>query len=154
MNAGKFGIIVCTSCNMARAVDLNNKTTRCSHCGKRLKISKLKIYYRTDSRDEITWAVGRLNAKISGSELLVSEDTESGVYGRIVKEYKTCSNERDRLLTIARILTEEFGSFGKKELMELDDKLDLGDLEELMKDLRRLEEIYEPEDERFVMVDL
>ncbi len=154
MSSGRYGIVVCTSCGFARAVDLRNKTTGCSHCKKILKLSKMRIYYRTDSMGELSWAVGRMNAKLSNSELPIFEEKASDIYGRIVTEIKSASTRRDRLLVVASMLTAEFGSFGEEELTLLSERVNLGEIGELKDEFRKLDEIYEPQEGRFIMVDI
>ncbi len=153
MSGKRYGIVVCPSCGFARAVDLRNKTTGCSHCDKRLKLSKMRIYYHTDSMSELSWAVGRMNAALSNSKIPSKEKKESDIYSRIVKEIKSDGTRHDRLLIVASILTHEFGSFGEKELKMLSERVDLGEIDELMDEFRKLKEIYEPREGKFVMVD-
>ncbi len=154
MSGGRYGVIVCTKCGLARAVDLRTKTTECSHCGKRLKIEKMKIYYRTDSRSEISWAVGRLNARMDDSELPKREEKDSDIYGDIVEEVKKGGDRRERLVIIASMLTKEYGAFGEEELLELIKRVDIGELDELIEGFRSLDEVYEPQPGKFVIVDL
>ncbi|MFO8109312.1 MAG: hypothetical protein R6U17_02145 [Thermoplasmata archaeon] len=152
MSGERYGIVVCTSCGFARAVDLRNKTTGCSHCKKRLDLSRMRIYYKTNSTSELSWAVGRMNAKLNKSEIPVQEEKESDIYGRIVKRLKEGSNRKERLIIMASMLTSEFGSFGREEMMMLNERTDLGDIDEVMEHLRKLDEIYEPREEKFIMV--
>ncbi|MEF8848957.1 MAG: DUF1922 domain-containing protein [Candidatus Thermoplasmatota archaeon] len=62
----KFGIIVCPKCRRAKAIKLTCKTTRCPFCNHTIKISKRKIFHKTDSRKEIQNAIGLVNADIDG----------------------------------------------------------------------------------------
>ena len=59
----KFGVIVCPKCKKVKGVDLTCKTTKCLQCGKVLTIDKLKIFYKTDSQQELQQVIGLLNAK-------------------------------------------------------------------------------------------
>ncbi len=152
MKTERYGIVVCTKCGLARAVDLKNKTTGCSHCGKRLTLSKMRLYYKTNSMSELTWAVGRMNARSAGSEIPEEQERETDTYGKIAKEVKEGGTRRERLLIMATMLTREFGSFGTEELERIKDVTDLGEPGEMVDDLRKLREIYEPEEGRFVMV--
>ena len=63
----KFGIIVCPNCRNPKAVDLSVKKTRCFRCNTNLNLKKLKILYKSNSREEITNAIGLLNADLDGN---------------------------------------------------------------------------------------
>ena len=63
----KFGIIVCPICKKAKAVDLSIKTTKCFGCNKVLILRKLKILYKCNSNQEITQALGLINAEMDGN---------------------------------------------------------------------------------------
>ena len=62
----RFGVIVCPKCKKVKGVDLSCKTTRCPRCSKILTIDKLKIFYKTNSQQELQQAIGQLNAKFDG----------------------------------------------------------------------------------------
>ena len=62
----KFGVIVCSKCKKVKGVDLVSKTTKCHRCGKILTINKLKIFYKTDSQEDLQKAIGIMNAKLDG----------------------------------------------------------------------------------------
>jgi len=62
----RFGVIVCPKCKKVKGVDLSSKTTKCSQCGKILRLDKLKIYYETDSRVKLQQAIGLKNAELAG----------------------------------------------------------------------------------------
>ena len=59
----RYGVIVCPQCNQVKGVDLNSRTTRCFHCGKTLQMKKLKIFYETESQEQLQKAIGFFNAK-------------------------------------------------------------------------------------------
>ena len=60
----RYGVIVCPRCKRARGILLTNKTTTCSHCGKKFKTQGLKVYYKTDSVKELAAAVGGINESL------------------------------------------------------------------------------------------
>ena len=57
----KFGVIVCPQCKQVKGVDLFSKTTKCIRCGKTLQMKKLKIFYETESQEELHETVGLMN---------------------------------------------------------------------------------------------
>lgn len=156
MSGKKFGVIVCTQCGRAKAVDLNVKRTECPYCGKGLKVSELKIYYEADSYREASWAVGRINSKMKG----VDEEIEEGKkdssdldsYTLALKESSSANNERDKLTIVAQVLTSKLGQFGKDEITHLSERSDLGSVEELIEKFRKLDGVFEPENETFKAV--
>jgi len=42
------------------------KTTKCPRCGKVLRLENLKIFYKTDSQEELQQAIGLMNADLDG----------------------------------------------------------------------------------------
>ena len=62
----KFGVIVCPNCKKVKGVDLSCKTTKCPRCGKVLRLENLKIFYKTDSQEELQQAIGLMNADLDG----------------------------------------------------------------------------------------
>ena len=63
----KFGIIVCPNCRKVKAVNLSVKKTKCFNCNKTLDLKKTVIIYKSNSRQEITNAIGLLNAELDGN---------------------------------------------------------------------------------------
>jgi len=62
----KFGVIVCPNCKKVKCVELSCKTTKCPRCGKVLRLENLKIFYKTDSQEELQQAIGLMNADLDG----------------------------------------------------------------------------------------
>ena len=62
----KFGVIVCPNCKKVKGVELSCKTTKCPRCGKVLCLENLKIFYKTDSQEELQRAIGLMNADLDG----------------------------------------------------------------------------------------
>jgi Zn ribbon nucleic-acid-binding protein len=60
----RFGVIVCPQCNQVKGMDLSTKTTKCIRCGKTFQMKKLKIFYETESQEQLRKAIGLLNAKL------------------------------------------------------------------------------------------
>ncbi len=144
---GKYGVIVCPDCETARVVDLNDKTSRCYRCGKRLILKKMKIYYRTSSSKEARWAVGRLNAEISGGDLpcMRERDESDDPHIKAAKKATIAENERERLEIICRVLGEEIGSFRSEDVKSVLHHMGR-EIEDLETKLKRLEDIYEREE--------
>ena len=57
----KYGVIVCSKCKSVKGVLLSNKTTKCIRCGKNIKIDKVKIFYKTNSPEELRNYIGIVN---------------------------------------------------------------------------------------------
>lgn len=59
-----FGVVVCSRCGKARAVDLNRKTVLCE-CNAKVNIREAKPYFKSDSQIEVAEAVRQFNARLS-----------------------------------------------------------------------------------------
>jgi hypothetical protein len=59
----RFGVIMCPQCHKLKGVDLSSKTTKCIRCGKTLQMKKLKIFYDTESQEQLRKVIGLLNAE-------------------------------------------------------------------------------------------
>lgn len=151
----KFGVIVCSGCHTAKTVDFTqgNETTECHRCGERLDMDRVKIHYRTDSREEASWAVGQLNAKMNDGTLPDKEedDEDKDPHTKASKKAEVASNEKERLLIICRTLGEEMGEFEIEDVKKVYRKKDRerGGIE---KKIKKLEEIYEPKEGVFRVV--
>jgi len=62
----KFGVIVCPNCKKVKGVELSCKTTKCTRCGKVLRLENLKIFYKTNSQEKLQQAIGLVNADLDG----------------------------------------------------------------------------------------
>ncbi|MFP4000768.1 MAG: DUF5817 domain-containing protein [Thermoplasmata archaeon] len=150
---GKYGIIVCSNCRTPKTVLLKDETTKCHQCGERLDIGRMKLHYKTGSREEASWAIGRLNAKMSGEELPEKEEKEAkSPHGKASEKAEIADDERERLNIIGRVLTEEVGSFELEDLEKVYELLGKGDIDDLKEKIKRSEEIYEPEEGVFKAV--
>ncbi len=150
----KYGVIVCSSCRTAKIVDLNDETSECHKCGERLTLKKMKIHYRTDSRKEASWVIGRLNAKMRGGELPEQEENEeeNDPYLKASEKAEVASDEKERLQIISSILSEELESFEISDVEEVYELLGREDVEDVEKKLKRLDEVYEPKEGVFSRV--
>lgn len=149
MSRERYGIIVCPDCQNARSVDLTTKTTKCNYCGNTMKIKKMNIYYQTNSQKEAVWAVQRLNEKLRGKEIPKEEKRSSDPYYKAIKKSTKGKNQKEKLLIIARVLTKNLGQFDRKDLEKIAEKGDLGDVDDIIVNIRKIDDIYEPETEVF-----
>jgi hypothetical protein len=62
----KFGVVLCPNCKKAKGIELSLKTTKCHRCGKVLRLENLKIFYKTDSQEELQQTIGLINADLDG----------------------------------------------------------------------------------------
>ncbi len=154
MNKGRYGVIVCTKCRNAKGVDLISKNTRCTRCGKQLSLNKLNVYFRSDSQTEIANKVGELNARLRNVDLPVEYVSKPDPHTLAVKESSSGSNEKERLLILARVLTRELGSFDRSDLHRIIEIKGTGDIDEMVELLRKLEDVYEPKRDVFKSLDL
>jgi len=60
----RFGVIVCPECKQVKGIELSSKTTKCIRCGKTLPLKKVKIFYETDSQEQLRQAIGLVNVKL------------------------------------------------------------------------------------------
>ncbi len=150
----KYGVVVCSDCRTAKIVEIKDETSECHQCGKRLDLDKMKTHYKTDSRKEASWVIGRLNANMRGGELpeQEEEEEEKDPYLKASKKAGVASDEKERLRIVSRILDEEKDGFEISDVEEVYDLLGKEDVEDLERKLKRLEEIYEPEEGVFKSV--
>jgi hypothetical protein len=60
----RYGVIVCPKCKKVKAVDLNNKSTKCFFCKKQIMLNKVKILFKSNRQEEIRTAIGQINAEL------------------------------------------------------------------------------------------
>ncbi len=149
----RYGVVVCPDCLTAKAVDLGDRTSKCHKCGKKLKLEKMKMYYRTDSQEEARWAIGRLNAEIREGELPEEEEEESDdPHVKASKKADIADDERERLMVICRALDEDMDQFTTEDIEEVYSLLDRETPKDVEKKLKSLKEIYEPREGVFRVV--
>lgn len=59
-----YGVVVCSRCERARAVNLSQKTSTCE-CGSRIDVKRSKVYYESGSQRDVAEAVRRLSTRIA-----------------------------------------------------------------------------------------
>ena len=146
-----YGVVVCSRCRKARAVDLRSKTARCQ-CGNQINLKEARKFFESSDQREVASAVGRLNAEIGGGieewEKLAgdaSKEEVSDVYSRIVSDASDATEVQERMEIVARGLTNAFGSFTKNEMEKVLRMLGMRDVEDCVQTLLRENIIYEPE---------
>ena len=74
-----YVVIVCSRCRLARGAPETAKTATCPRCGRKLRVPKLRKYYRSESLDQLREAIGQLNARLKGGLDVYLEDLCSSV---------------------------------------------------------------------------
>ena len=62
----KFGVVLCPRCMRFFGIELAWKSASCKRCGARVDLSKAKVFFKTDSREDLSDAIGSLNADRDG----------------------------------------------------------------------------------------
>ena len=62
-----YAAVVCPRCRKGFAVDLENRTSSCPHCGRQVRTRRMKTHFTSTSSSETALAVAELNRK--GREL-------------------------------------------------------------------------------------
>jgi len=146
-----YGVVVCSRCRKARAVDLRTKTARCQ-CGNTLKLKETKKFFESSDQREVASAVARMNAELEGGteewEKMTDDSSKPDVddpYAKIVADASSTTNNQERLEIVAKGLTVAFGSFSHLELGKVMRMLGTKDVEDCVQALLRENIIYEPE---------
>jgi len=64
MHEAVWGVVVCPYCEMARAVNISQKTTTCSRCETTFELRKREIMYKTSDARKVGAAVAELNRQL------------------------------------------------------------------------------------------
>ncbi|MFQ6128187.1 MAG: hypothetical protein ACE5QW_04725 [Thermoplasmata archaeon] len=133
-----YGVIVCSYCRKARAVNLTQKTSTCE-CGSRIAIYQRKVFFRSHSQREAAQAVRRMNELLAGAPASDQEDI------RVTPERK-----EDLESSLFSFFTGEERSRG--ELKTLLKKLGVEDPDRMIEELLRSGMIFEPRRDHFRLV--
>jgi len=81
MNTGamSYVVIACPRCRLARGAAETARTASCPSCGRKLLLSELRKYYRSESLDQLREAIGQLNARLKGGLDVYLEDLYASV---------------------------------------------------------------------------
>ncbi|MCK4367493.1 MAG: DUF1922 domain-containing protein [Thermoplasmata archaeon] len=133
-----YGVVVCSRCERARAVNLSQKTSTCE-CGSKIPIQRSKTYFKSDSQREAAEAVRQMNARLSGAPApgfegdvrapQRKEDLESALSGLFGNEVRT-----------------------RRQLRALLAKLGVGDSDRVIDELLATGVLFEPEKNHFRLV--
>jgi uncharacterized protein with GYD domain len=134
-----FGVIVCPRCNRVCGVDLGTKSKRCPACGHRIEVSKAKVYFKTDSQEELAEAVRRLADEIA-------PPLDKGLGSKEKREAPTARSKLDevglRMVTV--MLTRRHGEFDIDDLAEEMGDVKREQLESIVRKMLSAGLIYEP----------
>jgi len=113
-----FGVIICPKCHKARGVKLPSKTALCVHCGHSIDVLKARVYFRTESEEELARGVQKMTERLATN----IEDYPAERKRRARKDGGAGAVRarltQDSLRVAARKLTEEKGDFGVGDLRE------------------------------------
>jgi hypothetical protein len=145
-----FGAIVCPKCNTARGIRIPTKTARCVKCGHSIDVMKAKVYFETDSQEELADAVRALAEKLAVDIEEPPANKKRRRRAAVKKKIavKVRMNEED-LRAALTTLTERSPIFSRQELFEA---LHITNKEEQEKALEKLLAsgmIFEPQPGRF-----
>ncbi|MGD0056967.1 MAG: DUF1922 domain-containing protein [Methanomassiliicoccales archaeon] len=144
-----FGVIVCPGCNHARGVDLSAAAAVCPSCGKKIKVGKAKIYFKTDSERELAEAVRkmseRLAVEVESAPPAKKKRKRLSFHEELGARAKKLKGNEDRLRFVAESLTCELGKFDVQDLALVVRDFDEGDAKELIEKMLTSGIIFEPE---------
>lgn len=65
----RYSVVICPKCRVHAQIleGVSTKSTRCQHCGARLSLRKLRVFYSSDRLSEAVAARTRLQAELSGA---------------------------------------------------------------------------------------
>ena len=78
-----YVVIVCSRCRLARGAAETARTASCPNCGRKLQLSELRKYYRSESLDQLREAIGQLNARLKGGLDVYLEDLYASMPERV-----------------------------------------------------------------------
>lgn len=142
-----FGVVVCPKCQRARGVRLGSARAKCVHCGHSIDLSKARVFYRTDSEQELAAAVKKMMEKLAqGVEGMQTEK----------KRRRSPPPKKDRvhlveeeLRAIAQELTEKQGLFTPEQFMRRAGLKSAKDAQDLLETMLSEGVILEPRPERY-----
>jgi hypothetical protein len=147
----KYGVIVCPKCGMAKGVEAYRKTATCQ-CGRKIKMSAMKLMFLTDSPMELADSVAMANASLHGDEHFVV-----GKKGRKKKDPFFALSERaklikdplERMRVIARELTTLKVEFTFEDMRKVAGIVGKDSPEDMIARLKEHNLIYESGDGRY-----
>ena len=64
-----YGVIICPRCSTVQGADLSHARVSCVRCQSKIDVSRAKVYFSTDSPQELADAVRRLAERKRGREV-------------------------------------------------------------------------------------
>lgn len=132
-----YGVVVCSRCKKARAVNLSQKTSTCE-CGSRVPIQQSKAYFESDSQREVAEAVRQMNARLSGAPQGIEGDVRAP----------------ERKEDLESALSNFFGDevITRRRLRAFLTRFGVGDSDEVIDRLLSTGAMFEPEKDHFRLV--
>ena len=59
-----FGVIICPHCTLVQGADLRMARITCPRCGKKVDVKRAKVYFSTDSPQELAEGVRQVGARL------------------------------------------------------------------------------------------
>ena len=60
-----LGVVSCPKCKRVCGVDLNYKTKNCARCNYTMKISKVRIWVKTEDRNDLADLINKVRKEIA-----------------------------------------------------------------------------------------
>ena len=132
-----YGVVVCSRCKKARAVNLSQKTSTCE-CGSRIPIQRSKAYFESGSQREVAEAVRQMNARLSGAPVRIEGDVRAP----------------ERKEDLESALSSFFGDevITRRQLEAFLTRFGVGDSDEVIDRLLSTGAMFEPEKGHFRLV--
>jgi len=116
----KYGVIICPKCGKARGVETSRKTVTC-HCGRQIKLQRLKPQFLTDSPHELAETVQKVNASLKGAGPMPKErrKTRSSTVAVDKEKLKTARDPLERARVVLEGLAKKKPEFGADDLARI-----------------------------------
>lgn len=120
----KYGVIICPRCGKARGVETSRKTVTC-HCGRQIKLQRLKPRFLTDSPLDLAKTVQKVNASLKGAGPMPKE-MRKGRSGAVVvdrERLKGARDPRERARIVLEELSKKKPEFTSDDLVKISPQL-------------------------------
>ncbi len=145
----KYGVIICPKCGKARGLETSRKTVTC-HCGRQIKLQRLKPKFLTDSPLELAETVQKVNASLKGAGPMPKErrKVRSSVLVVDKEKFKSARGPLERARVVLEELAKKKPEFSAEDLAKISAQLG-GRPKDLVQRLLESGVIYEVSPERF-----
>jgi hypothetical protein len=130
-----FGVIICPKCHRARGARVPSKTAICVHCGHSIDVTRARVYFRTESEEELKGAVQRMTERLASNIEDYPAERKRRLKVAQPKKVPKVKVSEEELRVLARHLTQDQGDF---DLMDLRDALQLSSEEDAQKVLETM----------------